>query len=207
VGCRGRGRIRLIPLASAGTWADVRRTISDDVTWTRAAKGQAMNLHRAASFVLLVVVPLVVWAAWTHARSVAARRDFQRLLRGDSDVALAAAMIDVQWFGMPKRQIVLEDPVAMRYLTERLQAARTGQSTSGSTYYMRLRLSTGLCTSCCLDLPAQGDQMTIGFPIDTLGDPTYYRITLREPVPLPVSRAVSDLRKAAEDPEKEKRKR
>jgi hypothetical protein len=144
----------------------------------------------ALIILLVVVVPLFVglWQLWA---AHCGRRDFARLLAGDQRVSIT--QVKIEGYGI--QSIELQDTLVVDYLSEMLRSAKPGEGDLGTGYHMSIHLSTGSDVVCVLWVPGtKKDQITLFFPLNTLGDPDRYAVALSEPVPDELQRVLNRLR-------------
>jgi hypothetical protein len=150
--------------------------------------------RRVMCILLLATVSVCCYSCW---RDYAAQRDFERLLAGDSNIAL----VEVEFEGHEK-SVILNDSESLGYLSEMCRSAQivAGKGVTdvpykrGASYYINARLSTGQSIRSGVTIPDTPDQLTLEFPIDATYDPIVYLVILREPVPEALAAVLAQLR-------------
>jgi hypothetical protein len=136
---------------------------------------------------VLAAVGLMAWGWYKY--SYAPRRDFERLLDGDENVAITA--IRIRGHG---KYVFLDDPVSVNYLSKMFRSAKRRLGRPGMSYEADVYLAAGGPLLCGLSLPKANDHFSISFPIDSLtADPTGYLIFLSEPMPEPLADVLAQL--------------
>ena len=148
----------------------------------------------AMRFVLLFVLVIVALCALAFLfLGSSSSHEFERLLSDAGKVEIMSMKITGQG-----REVMLNDPVAAKYLTESFQqASKEGfvpKHEGGYTYYAYIVLSNGDSVMVGCWTPDGTDGLTIAYPYDSLGDPTYYWIPFAEPMPRAVSAALGQMR-------------
>ncbi len=142
--------------------------------------------------VLLLALPLIVYSFFVW-RERSANRDFERLLKGDSAIAIRA--VNIIRHGETRARI--ESPAPLEYLAGRLQHAEADKGGLGDFYHVDFLLSTGNRVHCGLYIPRRCDQITLAFPFDSCDlladDPVYYEVTLIPPIPKEVDEVLFKL--------------
>lgn len=140
----------------------------------------------------LIIVTVCVcgglWWVWSSERG---RHDFTRLLAGDEGVAITRLEIKRYGYG----HIDIRDAAALGYLSRMMRSANPREGELGTEYQMNVRLSTGRNANCVVFFPRNRvREITLFFPLDTLGDPVRYSVMLCEPVPEQLRNVLDRLR-------------
>jgi hypothetical protein len=138
---------------------------------------------------VLSLFAVVFGGCWLVNRS---GRNFERLLRGDNQVAVVSVRISGQ-----NQLIELADPESMQYLTLAFLAAQKDGYIPvhiGATYSAEMRLSPGGTVTIGFYVPGDADGLTVSYPLDSFDDPTYYWVPFSKPMPGPVSTAIERMR-------------
>ena len=128
-------------------------------------------------FAVCVAIPACL-ACFAYSWS-AANRDFERLLGGDRCTSIQRIDISVP----NGRAVRIDDPTLLEYLSEMFRHAEPHEGECGISYQVEFRLSTGRRITCGIEIPRSSDEITIGFPFYTMGDPVLYGVPLRRPIP------------------------
>jgi hypothetical protein len=153
---------------------------------------RGMNVGCGLTALLVVCVVGVACFGWDRFQAEPRRR-FQRLLRGDARVEVASLIVTGQ-----ERRIELTDPESVRYLTVAFRSAvKEGHvpTHNGFSYYAEVQLGSVGFALIGFDAADDEDGVTVAFPIEEFGDPTYYWVPFPEPRPAQVSAALDLMRK------------
>jgi hypothetical protein len=155
-----------------------------------------MSIRRIIVIIILIVViaPLlvIIGKLWADYRG---RCDFASLLAGDHSIFIKQVKIEGYKMGYKIKSIELHEPIVVNYLSEMFRSAKLREGDLSTSYDISLHLSTGSNVDCVLWVPAtRKDQITLYFPLNTLGDPDKYAITLHEPVPDELKQVLDNIR-------------
>jgi len=117
--------------------------------------------------------------------------DFGRLLAGDESIHIKSLLLRGQG-----KTIKLNDPEAMKYLTDSLRQASTqgGPDEFGHTYYAYLDLGYGAPIRAYFDAPDAADGLNVGYPAGLIDEPTHYWVPFRQAIPAEVARMLTEMR-------------
>jgi hypothetical protein len=127
------------------------------------------------------------------------RRDFERLVAGDTEIEITSIAIVGQG-----QELAVTDAAALKYCAHAFRSAlKMGYvpylgkgDRIGNTYYADIGLGAARPVKVTCNVPDNVEGMNIGYPADGLGDPIYYWLELPQPVPPAVSATLARMRKS-----------
>jgi hypothetical protein len=117
--------------------------------------------------------------------------ELDHLLAGDDGNDVVSLTIE----GQGQQKINIDDPAAMRYLTEAFRNSPKDNYNrnlqQGLTYYAYMNFSNGNSVRVAVNTPDNVQGLTIDYPLD---DPILYWIPFADPIPEPVANALRYMR-------------
>jgi hypothetical protein len=149
-----------------------------DIPATTGCRGACCAI--VLGLVLLLTLGVVAYVVHDW-RVRSAKRDFERLLGGNTAISIRAMTIT-----RPRdhKQVArVEDPAILEYLAEMFRHSVAHEGESGDLYDAAFELSTGRTFDCGIYLPSQADQVTIMLWDDVWIGGDTYAVTLKRPIP------------------------
>jgi 4-amino-4-deoxy-L-arabinose transferase-like glycosyltransferase len=157
--------------------------------WRLFRTVKSAKWRRVVAVCLAVIAILTCFWLWFY--DFKPYQDFDRLLAGGKDVRIEQIV-----FAGQGRQVVLKEPAATAYLTERVRCAVRDEHANGITYYAQIYLSSGGSVSSAVDIPEAKGYVTLYYPCGTLTEGgSRYLVALPDPAPDSLSDAIANLRK------------
>lgn len=142
-----------------------------------------------------IISSIVLWYLVIHKPC----NDFDELLAGDGNLSISQFVIVLP---RNQKQVVLDDPTLLEYLTKAFRSAHSDYHDMGAFYEVYISLSSGVTRRCAIYVTRSNQSLTIIFPFDGLfpDENPVYRIPLEEPVPQELTDILDKLRGSSNFP-------